>query len=120
MIRRTGTCFGYSSIAQWQSIRLLIEGLLVRVQLEEPNRQVRDFFPGLLFRALTRIQEKCGNKPGMGAVARMGDAVPPGERRCVNVRCPTGPSQFVWHSAGDVVCRGESGEWGRWQMAMVG
>lgn len=27
-----------SSIAQWWSIRLLIEGFLVRVQVEEPNR----------------------------------------------------------------------------------
>ena len=26
----------YSSIAQWWSIRLLIEGFLVRVQVEEP------------------------------------------------------------------------------------
>ena len=42
-------CGGYSSIAQWQSIRLLIEGLLVRVQLEEPLSQVREFFSGLVF-----------------------------------------------------------------------
>ena len=49
MIRRTGTCFGYSSIAQWQSIRLLIEGLLVRVQLEEQDKAGPGSFPGPAF-----------------------------------------------------------------------
>ena len=66
MIRRTGTCFGYSSIAQWQSIRLLIEGLLVRVQLEEPH----EAGPGRFSRArLFRV------RPAAAWMVRWGAAI---------------------------------------------
>src|SRR5262249_20350213 len=37
-----------SSVAQWQSIRLLTGGLLVRVQPEEPNPRVRVWPPHAL------------------------------------------------------------------------
>lgn len=37
----------HSPIAQWQSIRLLIEGLLVRVQLGEQVTRSEDFLPGV-------------------------------------------------------------------------
>ena len=40
----------YSSIAQWQSIRLLTEGLLVRAQLGEFTKPVNSKFMGFFFR----------------------------------------------------------------------
>ena len=39
----------YSSIAQWWSIRLLIEGFLVRVQVEEPTNPSRHVSGGFIY-----------------------------------------------------------------------